>query len=194
MGEGFGVDPAMLARTAQGIRGVVDTLGEVGHGYLAESGRGLEFLALGGEESGHPMVAEALDGFVERWSWGIRTLVRDGQAVGQALDAAGVEYDGVDDSGGAQLRRLTTLAVGDPMADLDAAQEATWGEVGEGLVPDFSAESMREAGEAGAEQWRETGADVWGQSLPGRIGRALEGEDPFAGDVADLEGLGEIVE
>lgn len=100
MGEGFGVDPAMLARTAEGIRGAVDTLGEVGHGYLAESGRGLEFLALGGEESGHPMVAEALDGFVERWSWGIRTLVRDGQAVGQALDATGVEYDGVDDSAG----------------------------------------------------------------------------------------------
>lgn len=51
MSGGFGVDPAMLARAAQGIRGVVDTLGEVGHGYLAESGRGLEFLAVEGEES-----------------------------------------------------------------------------------------------------------------------------------------------
>jgi hypothetical protein len=114
--------------------------------------------------------------------------------VAQALDAAGIEYDGVDGSGSAQLRRLTTLAVGDPMSDLDAAQGATWGEVGEGLVPDFSAESLQEAGQVSAEQWRETGADVWDQSLPGRIGSALDGEDPFAGDVADLEGLGEIVE
>ena len=153
----------------------------------------MEFLALGGEESGHPVVAEAVDGFVQRWSWGIRTLVQDGRAVAQALDVAGIEYDGVDGSGGAQMRRITTLAVGDPVADLDEAQGATWGEVGEGLVPDFSAASVREAGQVGAEQWRETGADVWDQSLPGRIGRALDGEDPFAGDVADLEGLGEIV-
>jgi hypothetical protein len=33
VGEGFGVDPAMPARTAQGIRGVVDTLGD---GLLGE--------------------------------------------------------------------------------------------------------------------------------------------------------------
>lgn len=91
MTDGFGVDPAMLARTAQGIRGVVDTLGEVGHGYLAESGRGLSFLALGGEESGHPQVGASFDAFLDRWSWGLRALVQDGRAVAEALDAAGVE-------------------------------------------------------------------------------------------------------
>jgi hypothetical protein len=191
---GFGVDPAMLAQTAQGIRGVVDTLGEVGHGYLAESGRGLSFLALGGEESGHPMVGESFDGFLDRWSWGIRTLVRGGQEVAEALDAAGISYDGVDTSASGYLRRLTTLAVGDPSADLDEAQNGSWGDVGAGLLPDFSAASGQEAAAAAGEQWRETGQDLWEQSTPGRIGRALDGENPFAGDLEDLEGLGEIVE
>jgi len=192
--DGFGVDPAMLARTAQGIRGVVDTLGEVGHGYLAESGRGLSFLALGGEESGHPLVGESMDGFLERWGWGLRTLVQDGQAVAEALDAAGVEYDGVDTSVSGELRRLVTLAVGNPAADLDEAQNGSWGEVGDELAPDFSPESGRAAAETSGEQWGEVGRDLWEQAVPGRIGRALDGENPFAGDLADLEGLGEIVE
>lgn len=136
MSEGFAVDPAMLARTAQGIRGVVDTLGEVGHGYLAASGRGLSFLALGGEESGHPLVGESFDGFLDRWAWGLRSLVQDGQAVAEALDAAGIEYDGVDTSVSGQLRRLVTLTAGDPAADLDAARNGGWGDVGAGLLPD----------------------------------------------------------
>ncbi|GAA4784236.1 hypothetical protein GCM10023200_17290 [Actinomycetospora chlora] len=194
MSGGFGVDPAMLARTAQGIRGVVDTLGEVGHDYLAASGRGLSFLALDGEEAGHPEVAASVDGFLDRWSWGIRALVAGGQEVAGALDAAGVEYDGVDTSVSGVLRRLATLAVGDPSADLDAAQDGSWEDVGRGLVPDFSAESGQEAGAAASEQWRETGQDLWEQSTPGRIGRALDGEDPFAADRDDLAGLGEIVE
>ncbi|GAA4932603.1 hypothetical protein EV188_103741 [Actinomycetospora succinea] len=194
MTEGFGVDPAMLARTAQGIRGVVDTLGEVGHGYLAESGRGLSFLALGGEESGHPLVGESFDGFLERWGWGLRTLVQDGQAVAGALDAAGIEYDGVDTSVSGELRRLVALAAGNPATDLDEAQDATWGEVGADLAPDFSGESAQAAAEGSADQWGEVGRDLWEQSAPGRIGRALDGENPFAGDLADLEGLGEIVE
>ena len=194
MSDGFGVDPAMLARTAQGIRGVVDTLGEVGHGYLAESGRGLEFLALDGEESGHPMVADAVGGFVGRWAWGLRGLVQDGQAVAEALDAAGIEYDGMDTSASGWLRRLTTAAVGDPGANLDDAQNGSWGDVGQGLLPDFSAESRRESAERTTEVWRETGADVLDQSIPGRIGRALDGENPFAGDLEDLGSLREIVE
>lgn len=184
----------MLARTAQGIRGVVDTLGEVGHGYLAGSGRGLEFLAVDGDESGHPQVHEAFTGFVDRWTWGIRTLVQSGQEVAEALDAAGIEYDGVDTSTSGLLKRLVTLGVGNPAADLDEAQNGTWGEVGESLVPDFSAESMTGAGERIGEQWSETGADVWSQSLPGRIGRALDGEDPLEGDLEDLASLEEIVE
>ncbi|MHC1558036.1 hypothetical protein ACR9E3_03725 [Actinomycetospora sp. C-140] len=194
MTDGFGVDPAMLARTAQGIRGVVDTLGEVGHGYLAESGRGLEFLALGGEEAGHPLVGEAFDGFLGRWAWGLRALVRDGQAVAEALDAAGIDYDDTDTSASGVLRRLVTLGVGDPSADLDAAQDGTWGEVGEGLLPDVSPESAQQAGAAAGEQWSETGQDLVDRSLPGRIGRALDGENPLAGDLEDLRGLGEIVE
>lgn len=194
MTDGFGVDPAMLARTAQGIRGVVDTLGEVGHGYLAGSGRGLSFLALDGEESGHPLVVASFDGFLERWGWGLRTLVRDGRAVAEALDAAGIGYDGVDTSVSGQLRRLVALAVGDPSADLDEAQNGSWGAVGADLAPDFSPESARAAAASSGAQWGEVGRDLWEQSAPGRIGRALEGENPFAGDLADLESLEEIVE
>ncbi|MFE8990170.1 hypothetical protein ACFYMI_20510 [Streptomyces collinus] len=67
-----------LDAIAQGITLTLSELKELGMDSMAGSGRGFEKLALSGLELGHDGLTSAFKSFCERWEWGVRDLVIEG--------------------------------------------------------------------------------------------------------------------
>lgn len=78
---GYQVDPALLREAAQGINDTISALKSVGISEAADVGRGFSGLELTGLQAGSQDVRQAFSGFCERWSWGVRALVRDGNEI-----------------------------------------------------------------------------------------------------------------
>ena len=94
MADGFSVDRAALNETAQGINSTIGALKGLGLDEKAEAGRGFSGLALPGLQTGDAGLAQALGSFCDRWSWGVRTLVQDGNQFAARLGiSAGVYAD-----------------------------------------------------------------------------------------------------
>lgn len=77
-GGGYEVGYDLLAEAARGINGVISELSKLGIDETAQADRGFALLDLDGEGLGVDGLARAFSGFTGRWSWGVRTLVRDG--------------------------------------------------------------------------------------------------------------------
>jgi hypothetical protein len=106
MADGYAVDRAALAETAQGLNGVIGQLKGLGLSETGDVGRGFSELALSGLQAGNEDVASAFGSFCDRWSWGVRTLVQDGNQTGaqipggnmtpqQGLQAVHQQWEGV---------------------------------------------------------------------------------------------------
>jgi hypothetical protein len=88
--DGFRVDLAALRDAADGVRRTVEQVA------VASS-------APVGSAAGHDALAEALDGFLDRWRRGVQGLVEDGAAIADRLDGDARAYGAVDDAGRAGL-------------------------------------------------------------------------------------------
>jgi hypothetical protein len=84
-GGGFEVDYRLLAEAAEGINGVISQLSDLGIAETGEEGRGFALLDMDAEGLGVPSLMSAFSGFTGRWSWGVRTLVQDGNQFAQRL-------------------------------------------------------------------------------------------------------------
>ena len=81
MGDGYGVDPNALRATAKGIDDAIAELKTLGVDGSAGMGRGFSGLALRGMQVGPGGLQQAFEQFCERWPWGVRTLVQDGNQI-----------------------------------------------------------------------------------------------------------------
>lgn len=188
---GFATAPAALTDAAKGIEDTLAELRSMGTVGSAAAGRGITRLALGGGGVGHERLATALGDFCVRWEWGVRGLVQAGQKIVDGLNATGAAYQKVENGATGLLKRVAFDLTGNPMADSAPAARGEWADVLP-PAPDHSPESYARAGEHMAATWEETGRDLAENSLPGMVDRALHGGNPFAGLVADVEGLSEI--
>lgn len=158
---GFGVDPDALSETAKGISDAINELKSLGIDESAEVGRGFSNLALTGEQAGHPDVQGALDQFCERWSWGVRTLVQDGNEIAQRLDLSAGMYHDMEDYALGTLKDLAVDVGGNPHADDKQVEKESWGQIAtESTTPDYSAASWDKAGHEMAGQWKAEGRDL----------------------------------
>ncbi|MER6251738.1 hypothetical protein ABT224_10225 [Streptomyces sp. NPDC001584] len=167
-GDGADIDVSKQA-LGQIAKGITDTLGELkelGMVGSASMGRGFSDLALSGMESGHEGLTASMKTFCERWEWGVRALVQQGNQF--AFDvglSAGVMHE-QDQYIQGSFKVLTNSAMGNPYASEKDVIDKDWGEVLSDNTytqirdADYSDESFDRARENSKEAWKGAVRDV----------------------------------
>jgi hypothetical protein len=163
MADGFAVDKAALAETATGLNVVINSLSGLGINETGEVGRGFSGLAMSGLEAGDSDVASAFGDFCDRWSWGVRTLVQDGNEFAKRLGlAAGMYYDVENQITGA-VKDVVVAVAGDPHMSDQQAADASWSQDAAmitGAQTPGGAMTWGQAGQAMGQQWKAVGTDA----------------------------------
>ena len=126
MADGFSVDRAALRETAQGINDTISTLSGLGFDEAGETGRGFSDVALSGLQAGTQGVTAAFGNFCDRWTWGVRSLVQDGNQFASRLGIAAGVYDDTENYLVGVAKQVTDAAVGDPHMSDQQAASASW--------------------------------------------------------------------
>lgn len=164
MDGGFTVDRAALRETAQGINDTIGALEKLGFDEEAEVGRGFSGLALSGLQVGDAGLQAAFAGFCGRWSWGVRTLVQDGNQVAQRLGLTAGMYSDAEQTVIGSVKDLVGAGMGDPQLSDSQVAQGSWAQA-EGLTPgqrpdDFSGAAWAHAGGQIEQTWQAEGRDV----------------------------------
>ncbi|EFL15241.1 hypothetical protein [Streptomyces sp. C] len=77
-GSDLDVSKQALGQIADGITKTLAELKELGMVGTASMGRGFSDLSLSGLETGHDGLTSSFNAFCERWEWGVRALVQQG--------------------------------------------------------------------------------------------------------------------
>lgn len=184
---GFEADPDDLRRLAQGIRDTISQLKELGIEGTADAGRGFSGLGLRMRQVGHVGVQQAWTQFLDRWSWGVRGLVRDGNQIAHQLGLNAGAYDDAEQYAAGVLKNVIADTVGNPHLSDEQVQSESWSQVAADNFttdvqhPDYSAASWQHAGDHMAATWRAEGRDI-------AAGPLSEGRK-----VADAAGVGAAV-
>ncbi|MGZ9934227.1 hypothetical protein ACXNSR_30600 [Streptomyces sp. NC-S4] len=165
-GSDLDVSKQALGQIAQGITDTLGELKELGMVGSASMGRGFTDLALSGMESGHEGLTASMKTFCERWEWGVRALVQQGNQF--AFDvglSAGVMHE-QDQYIQGSFKVLTNSAMGNPYASEKDVIAKDWGGVlsdnpyTQIRDADYSAESFERARENSKEAWKGAVRDV----------------------------------
>lgn len=162
---------------AQGINLTLEELKELGPIGAASAGRGFEDIALTGLEMGHGGLTSAFDSFCERWEWGVRALVKEGNDFAQGVGlTAGTMYETEQYVGGS-FKVLANSLGGNPYATEDEVTQMSWGELVDNHAfadPDYSKESFEKAGDNIEQGYKDAGRDALTSDMfgPGGAQRA----------------------
>lgn len=126
MADGYAVDRSALAETAQGLNNVIGALDGLGFDETGEVGRGFSGLALSGLQAGDGNLASAFGNFCDRWSWGVRALVQDGNQFAQRLGLSAGLYSDVENEVTGAVKDVVVAGVGDPHMTDQQAAAASW--------------------------------------------------------------------
>lgn len=113
-----------LDAIAQGITLTLSELKELGMDSMAGSGRGFEKLALSGMQLGHEGLTSAFKSFCERWEWGVRDLVIEGNLFAQNVGLSAGTLHETDQYVEGALKIGVNSLMGNPYASED--ERATW--------------------------------------------------------------------
>jgi hypothetical protein len=163
MADGFTVEPQALQETAQGINETISALDGLGFNEEADVGQGFDGLQLSGLQVGYSGLQSAFAGFCGRWSWGVRTLVQDGNQIAQRLGLAAGAYNNAEQTIIGSVKDLVDATVGDPhMTDAQAAS-ASWSQDAAGITGAQTPEgnmTPQQAEQAIAAQWKAEGHNI----------------------------------
>ncbi|MFF8193866.1 hypothetical protein ACF05L_24135 [Streptomyces bobili] len=154
-----------LDSIAQGITLTLSELKEIGVDSMAGAGRGFSGLSLSGLQVGHETLTSAFTSFCERWEWGVRSLVIEGNNFAQNVGlAAGTLYE-TDEYVGGALKVGANSLLGNPYASEEEITQMGWGELAQKNIdayrnPDYSKASFEEALENSKQGWKDAGRDV----------------------------------
>jgi hypothetical protein len=178
MADGFAVDRAALAETAQGLNNVIGALKGLGFDETAEVGRGFSGLALSGLQAGDGSLASAFGDFCDRWSWGVRALVQDGNQFAERLGLTAGLYNDVENEVTGAIKDVVVAGAGDPHMTDQQAAAASWSqdaaEVTGAQTPDGNM-TWQQAGQATEKQWEGVGQTALGTPQAKAIGDLLGG-------------------
>jgi hypothetical protein len=164
MADGFTVDRAALRETAQGINDTIGALEQLGFTEEAEVGRGFSGLSLSGLQVGDAGLQSAFSGFCDRWSWGVRTLVQDGNQIAQRLGLTAGAYSDAEQTVIGSVKDLVDAGLGDPHLSDSQVAQGSWAQA-EGVAPgqqpnDFSGQAWQQAGSQMGQTWQAEGHDI----------------------------------
>ncbi len=162
MADGFSVDRAALNATAQGINDTIGSLKGLGLDETGEVGRGFSGLALTGLQAGQSDLAGAFGDFCDRWSWGVRSLVQDGNQFAARLGlSAGIYHDTEQYLTGV-AKNVTVALAGDPHLTDGQAASASWSQDAAGITGAQTPEgdlTWSQVSSQAAQQWKQVGQD-----------------------------------
>lgn len=179
MSDGYTVQPAMLQQAAKGINDTIDALKGVGITEAADVGRGFGNLALRGMQVGHQGLQQAFSGFCDRWSWGVRTLVQDGNQFAQRLGLSAGTYHDMEQYGVGILKDAANTVAGNPRASEQQVESGSFGDILAKDKPDFSDASWQQTAQHASTTWTGVGRDL------------VEGPMGMNKTMADLTGQGQ---
>lgn len=176
MADGFAVDSAALAETAKGLNSVIGALSGLGIDETGEVGRGFSDLEMSGLDVGDPDLAGAFGDFCGRWTWGVRTLVQDGNQFAEQLGLSAGLYSDTENEITGAVKNLTDAAVGDPHLSDQQAASASWSQDAALVTGARTTEgnmTFSQAGQTAEKEWEGVGSDALNQV-----------EHPSASDIA----------
>ncbi|MFF8969732.1 hypothetical protein [Streptomyces sp. NPDC014995] len=159
---------------AKGLTDALGELKELGMVGMAGAGRGFGDIALNGLDLGHEGLTETFGSFCERWEWGVRALINEGNgfAIKTGL-AAGTLYETEQYVEGS-FKVVANAAIGNPYATEDEVTQRGWGDIAKSGVwggnVDYSQESWDRAGENIRQGWKDAGRDVMTSHTVGPLG------------------------
>ncbi|MFI1972774.1 hypothetical protein BLA24_26845 [Streptomyces cinnamoneus] len=139
-----------LGQITKGIDDAIGELKELGMGMTgaANTGRGFDDLALSGLETGHDGLTSAFKTFCERWEWGVRSLVHDGNEFARRVGLSAGMYHEQDKYVKGTFKVVVAGFGADPtLADKDV-QEMSVDEIadhGNFAHADYSGKSFEDA-------------------------------------------------
>lgn len=165
-GADLDVSKQALGQIAQGITQTLAELKELGMVGTASMGRGFSDLALSGMESGHDGLTASLGSFCERWEWGVRSLVQQGNDFAAKVGLSAGALHEQDQYIQGSFKVLTNAGMGNPYASEGDITKKGW----DGVLADnpytqirdadYSAESFERANENTKEAWKGAVRDV----------------------------------
>ncbi|MEV7686168.1 hypothetical protein ACFW1F_16395 [Streptomyces bungoensis] len=199
-GDGKDIEASGLDGIAKGITLTLAELKGLGVDSLAGVGRGFSNLELSGLQLGHEALTAKFTSFCERWEWGVRALVAEGNAFAEDVGlSAGTLYETDQYVGGALKVGYNSLA-GDPYASEDTVTKQSWDQLQQGsrdalTHPDYSGESFQQAWQHAEQSAKDAGRDVMTGSLglpPGvtvdELNRATGADDGYDRMLDDMWG------
>ncbi|MFF7641056.1 hypothetical protein [Streptomyces canus] len=164
MSDGYGADPEVLKQAAQGINQTIEELQAVGQVGRGAVGFGFESLELSPLQMGHAGLAKAFGTFAERWEWGVKALVEEGNEIAEKLDLSAGYYHEAEEYGVGVLKDVVVANYGAPTVSSQDAAQMSWSQVESGVkgawTPDLSQESASGAVQQMGQSWQETQEDL----------------------------------
>ncbi|MBO0806333.1 MAG: hypothetical protein J2P25_25065 [Nocardiopsaceae bacterium] len=188
--QGFAVDRAALAETAKGLNDVIGQLKGLGFDETAEIGRGFSGLALSEAQLGNGILASAFSGFCDRWSWGVRALVQDGDQFAQRLGLCAGAYNDAENQAIGAVKDLVAGVAGDPHMTDQQAESASWSQDASAVttfhnpLQDFTPQAAQQNAQTIEKQWEGVG-----QNMMNRAKQAVQDPGGAATQMATGGGL-----
>lgn len=177
-GDGYQVNPALLQQAASGINDTIAELKTLGFAEEADEGRGFGSLSMTGMQVGQSGLQGAFSDFCNRWSWGVRSLVKQGNEIAGKLGITAGTYADAEQYAVGVLKDAVNAVAGDPHASNQQVENESFGQIVATDKPDYSAASWAKTGKDAEQTWTGVGRDL------------AEGPMGLGKTVADGLGLG----
>lgn len=179
MADGYQLDPQQLTEAAGGINQTIGELKSIGIAEAADEGRGFGNLALTGLQAGHPDVTSAFGSLTDRWEWGVRSMVKEGNEIARLVGLSAGTYQDMENYAVGVLKDAVNAVGGDPHANEQQVENSSFGQIFGADRPDYSAASWDRTGQNAKQTWLSVGRDL------------TEGPMGINKTVADLTGNGQ---
>lgn len=160
------VSKEALGQIAQGITQTLGELKEIGMVGTASMGRGFAKIGLSAMDTGHDGLSSAFNRYCERWEWGVRSLVQQGNNFAESVGlSAGVLHE-QDQYVRGSFKVVANAAWGNPYASEGDITGKGWGEVladnpyTQIRDADYSEESFEHASRESKDAWKSAIHDV----------------------------------
>ncbi|MFE9933759.1 hypothetical protein [Streptomyces sp. NPDC005533] len=118
-----------LGSIAQGITQALGELREIGMVGSAGMGRGFVNLSLSTMDTGHDGLSSTFRTFCERWEWGVRSLVQQGNSFAENVGLSSGAFHEQDQYVQGTFKVVANAAMGNPYASEDDITGKGWSEV-----------------------------------------------------------------
>lgn len=153
-----------LGLIAKGLTEALGELKELGMVGEAGAGRGFGDIALSGLELGHEGLTGEFKSFCERWEWGVRSLINEGNAFAEKTGLSAGTYYETEHYIEGTFKVVTNAAIGNPYASEEQVEKMGWGDIATSGVyggnVDYSKESFDHAMANSGQAWKDAGRDV----------------------------------